>query len=96
MDTITLPPYEMPTDYMRKVFVTELIKYMVGASITDPNTGNILDVRTCAVLVTGDDDVQLVADPDHLRSQLAHPEVCAALLEKWPDMRVLYQDTPRS
>lgn len=94
METSTIPAYEMPTDVLRKKVLTELIKYMVGQQIFDPTTERALDARTCAVIVTGDDDVKLVGDPDHIRAKLADPEVCAALLKRWPDMRVLYQDKP--
>lgn len=96
METSTIPPYEMPTDVLRKTVITELIKYMVGRQMFDLTTGKALDARTCAVIVTGDDDVKLVADPDHIRTQLADPEICANLLNRWPDMRVLYQDEPRN
>ncbi|WP_280303226.1 hypothetical protein [Nocardia abscessus] len=92
METQTIPAYEMPTDPMRQMLVTKVIKYFVVQNIFDPISGKVLDVRTCAALVTGDDDVLMVADPDRLRRQLAEPETCAALLGRWPDMRVLYQD----
>ncbi|WP_033247131.1 hypothetical protein [Nocardia carnea] len=96
MNNQTIPAYEMPVDLLRKTMITEAIKYMVGQLMFDPATKKPLDARTCAVIITGDDDVQLIGDPDHIRARLADPGVCAALLERWPDMRVLYQDERRN
>ena len=93
METTTapeIPAYEMPANPLEKKFITEMIKFEVCRQICDPETGAILDIRTCAALIDGD-NVRAVRDPNYLRDVLAKDNVRAALLKTWPDIRVYYQ-----
>ncbi|WP_433635459.1 hypothetical protein [Nocardia sp. CA-120079] len=89
--TPEIPAYEMPAHPLEKKLIEEFIKYDVCRQIFDPTTKTILDVRTCAALIDGD-NVRAVRDPKFLRAALAKDNVRAELLKRWPNIRVYYQD----
>ncbi|WP_067469661.1 hypothetical protein [Nocardia amamiensis] len=96
METTTpeIPAYEMPTNPLEKKVITEIIKGMVCRQISDPATGAILDVRTCAALIDGD-NVRAVRDPEFLRTLLDNDAHRAAILKACPNIRVYYARKPR-
>ncbi|MGW4720679.1 hypothetical protein [Nocardia sp. NPDC004260] len=88
-----IPAYAMPSNPFEKQVVKETIKDMVCRQIFDPS-GPILDVRTCAALIVGD-DVKAVRDPEAMRTLLANDEFRARLLRMWPNARIYYARKPR-
>jgi hypothetical protein len=43
---------------------TQLVRYLVQRAITCPITGDVLDVRTCAVVLDADGDPAAVFSPE--------------------------------
>jgi hypothetical protein len=59
-----------PSPDLVSVVHRQLITHLVSRAITCPRTGEVLDVRTCVVLLDAD------GDPAHVLSQQGWAEVC--------------------
>lgn len=57
----------------------ELVRYLVKRNITCTRTGEVLDVRTCVVLLDSDGDPAAVLSQEGWREILADPRIMADL-----------------
>ena len=67
----------MPTT--QKIVHAEMVKHLVQKTIQCPQTGEILDTRTCAVLVDADGDPFAVLSPTGWAKVSANTESMAVL-----------------
>ena len=75
-----LPETQRPADLsLASALRGQLVRYLIGRTITCLNTGEVLDIRTAVVLSDRDGDPSIVLSQKGWRNVSARPEAVAAL-----------------